>query len=674
MTNILKFPLTMIKSLLNFLFENTRPNPKYVKDNAQYLVDHKRSYAMVFNQFFVFFAFCINLAIENGEFAINMTGAICNVICFSSTFLMTRFHPEAHRILINVVNVAFGLIIAMISDEGLHGAWISTSNFPMLMYVATGNLWHFGTNMAIQLIAINFFYKNPMKNSVLYMQPDEFVKSLTYQTNQAILYSMVFTVMNHMLIKEAFYQASVAEKKKEEFESQKNFLLGFSHELRNLMNSLMGNVALASAEAVTEKAKELLANAELCAEMLLHLINNILDTGKVELGDLEINPTPVRIYDTLERVWGVCSELIKDRHLRGRMKIQKNIPQVLNIDNYRLTQIFLNLIGNAVKYTDMGEVDVTVEWLADREIVTDKCFEPVPFNEENDTDEGVFEMEQTLSILNQNLHFLNLVTKKVDRVGLIRPKNYKNGVLKITVRDTGIGIPKNEMTRLFQKFTQVSSDPSRKKLGTGLGLFITKELCQRMNGDVRVYSQQGRGSAFTFCLPIEPVLGINAHLLDRDLMKKLILKKSLKAMVVDDQTFNHIIMREFLHKLGVEVTAYAEDGQIALDKYKAHAASRPEAINIVTMDLSMPNMDGKTAAKKIREYEAQKGLSPCLLLIVSANCVESEISECMDKNGLLKADGFIKKPATVDDISKLLSHYLLKIYTESEIKALSNDL
>jgi len=229
------------------------------------------------------------------------------------------------------------------------------------------------------------------------------------------------------------------------------------------------------------------------------------------------------------------------------------------------------------------------------------------------------------------------------------------------------------MNRLFQKFTQVSSDPSRKKLGTGLGLFISKELCQRMDGDVRVYSKQGRGSAFIFCLPLAPVLGVNAHLLDRDLMKKLVLKKSLKAMVVDDQTFNHIILREFLHKLGVEVIAYAEDGQVALDKYKFHASSRPDSINIVTMDLNMPVMDGKTASKKIREYEAQKGLSPCLLLIVSANCVESEINECMNKNGTIRADGFVKKPATVDEISKLLSNYLLRIYTEDEIKALSDD-
>jgi signal transduction histidine kinase len=215
--------------------------------------------------------------------------------------------------------------------------------------------------MAIQLGMLNYYYQDPMKQTVMFMDSDAFMTAITHQTNQVILYSISFTIFTHFLLQDAFNQAEEAEKKKNDFEKQKNFLLGFSHELRNLINSLIGNVKLASVDNVSEKAKELLLNAEHCAEMLLHLINNILDTGKVELGDLEINTSPIKIYDVMERVWSVCAELIKNKHLRGRMKIQKDIPKVLEIDHYRLMQIFLNLVGNAVKYTDAGEIDITVE-------------------------------------------------------------------------------------------------------------------------------------------------------------------------------------------------------------------------------------------------------------------------------------------------------------------------
>ena len=236
------------------------------------------------------------------------------------------------------------------------------------------------------------------------------------------------------------------------------------------------------------------------------------------------------------------------------------------------------------------------------------------------------------------------------------------------MRDTGIGISEEGITRLFQKFTQVSSDPSRTKLGTGLGLFITKELCQRMNGDVKVFSKEGKGSTFIVCLPIDPVAEGNGNFLDKELIRRFALQKGLKAMIVDDQQFNHIILREFLNKLGVEVVEVAENGLAAYEKYTAHTSSQQDYINIVTMDINMPVMDGKTSARKIREFEAAKDLYPCLMMMVSANCHESEIKDCIDKEGTIRADAFVKKPASVDVLCEIVSSYLVKVYGEQEIR------
>jgi len=664
-----------VKYILYLFDEYSKPNSKYVKDKRELRAIHKRVKAVLFNQLALLIVFLINIFTANGQFENNLQGVCSTTLVSIATFICNRFHPEYFRGFVNFVNIVFGILLANRDDEGLHGAWVCASNFPMIIYVATGSLWHFAVNMSIQVFCVNYAFQAPMKRSLTFIEPESFVKNLTYQTNQTMFYSIAFTLFTHTLMQEAFREANYEEKKKEDFQNQKNFLLSFSHELRNLINSLIGSVKLASLEAVSEKARDLLMNAEFSAEMLLQLINNILDTGKVELGDLEINTSPIRIYDLIERVWSICSELIRTKNLRGKLMIQKNIPQILTLDHYRLTQILLNLVGNAVKYTDIGEIDVSVEWLPNQESLTEKCFEPYPFNEENEQDEGIFEKKRSLSVFDSALLCLNFVRKRVDRALLNPITDERKGILKITVRDTGVGIPRDGFNKLFQKFMQVTSDPSKKKLGTGLGLYITKELCNRMDGDIRVFSKLGSGSAFCVCLPVQPEKRENDLLLDRDLIRRLALQKNLKAMIVDDEQFNHIILREYLNKLGVEVVELAENGLIAYNKYESRikTKNRPDFIDIVTMDLNMPVMDGKTSAQKIREIELRYNLGPCLLIIVSANCIESEISYCTNKDGSIRANAFLKKPATLDEMSRIISAYLSKIYRYDEIKLITGN-
>jgi CheY-like chemotaxis protein len=230
-------------------------------------------------------------------------------------------------------------------------------------------------------------------------------------------------------------------------------------------------------------------------------------------------------------------------------------------------------------------------------------------------------------------------------------------------------MPKEQMHLLFKRFSQITSDLSKRKLGTGLGLFITKELCERMKGEIRAFSQFGKGSAFAFCLPVDPVQEQQSSLLlDKQLVKKLAIKKGLKAMIVDDEPVNHAMLKEFFEMLGVEVVELAENGHVALQKYTNSFTERNCPINIVSMDISMPVMDGKASAQKMREFEVLKGMKPALMMVISGDCSESEMNYCLKADGNIRADAFLKKPANVDEIARALAIYLSKVYEPEEIQ------
>jgi len=599
----------------------------------------------------------INLLSKYGPPSAQIEASIASFGVIVIFFLTCRSHPETFRTVYNVINCLHGISLTQHGLDGVLGAWQATVVYPNLVYLFTGSLPQYLLSFGVQTFIMNTYLQSYMETSIREMDPKVFVRTFSYYTNQNMVFNMLTIILTHFMIENAYVRIADSEKKKENFERQKNFLLSFSHELRNLINSLMGNVKLATLESLSDKVKDLLLNAEVCSELLLHMVNNILDTGKVEIGDLEINPNPVRFYDSMERVWSVCSELIKRKNLRGKMRIQKNIPEVLMLDHYRLTQIFLNLIGNAVKFTDAGGIDVDVEWIptpnSPGDMVDESHFYPVPFNDLSDMDEGIFEKKQAFSLFDSNFVFLNFVSKKIDKNHLrIKPQSSK-GILKIIVADTGVGMSQEDLGRLFQRFTQVTSDVSKRKLGTGLGLFITKELVQRMGGEIKVYSKKGKGTAFIICLPVDPVVtDSTGNNFDLETMKRRLGQKHLKALVADDQLYSQKILADFMKALNIDVVEIADNGLQAYHKFIEKALR--DKLDIVTLDLDMPVMNGKVCAQRIRELEKEKRLSPCMIFIISGNCTNSEIKECLDKNGLIRADAFLKKPVNIEELCQTI--------------------
>ena len=648
---LLKILYKQFLSILKYFDDLCKPNPKYIWSKVEREVSHKKNKALLSIQVFLFVIFFLNLIFKKGSAPANLQGCVSTSVICLTLLISCRFHPQIFKLLFNLLVAAYGLFLTRHGNEGIHGAWLAAQTYPTAVYLITGSIWHFTINVGLQTIFLNTLYQDLIERSLMNMSPDDFIRSLTHHSHQTIMYNLTFIVLIHRVFQKSQEYLILNEKKRDEMERQKQFILSFTHELRNLANSIMGNVKLAALESIPDKVSDMLKNADVCAELLSHLINNILDTGKVEKTELEINPEPVRVYDTMERVWSICSELIRRKNLSGRMNIQKNIPFILKLDRHRLTQIFLNLVGNAVKFTDAGRIDISINWINDIATVEDKCFEPCPFNEENDQDEGLFEKRQAFSTLDENLATLTFCVKKISRNTLNFRQLSSHGVLKITVSDTGSGIPKEDIKKLFQKFTQVSPDISKRKLGTGLGLFITKELCKGMGGEVRIYSKEGKGSAFVLCIPVKVVSDSRLPLLRIESMRSIINLKDLKVLLIDKGTSS---IDQIFSNINVKIVEKAKNSLLGYHALFS-LATRGEYIDIVSIEMDLSLIEERNLISKIRELEDEKDIKPCLIFILGEH-KHFEIEETIGKRNNVRTVAYLKKPIKLNEVCQTLMY------------------
>ena len=640
-----------IQRILPFFNEICKPNPNFISAHPKKNL-HTRNKIVIL--LLCVSSFFYILDIINGKVQIlsAIAGTLVGLAILIIILISFRFHPEIFNVFFNFLVSLYGPYLAYTQQGGIQASWIGIQTFPYLVYLVTGSYWHFIVQNSFQILYLNTIYKVPMERELDFSSPRDFVNNFSHALlTKVIIYSIIFSIARYYGQR---FNYKTKEKKKD-FEKQKTFVLSFSHELRNVINSLLGNINLAQAENVSTKAKDFLESAQTCGEVLLHLVNNILDSGKSEIGELDLNLRPTNIYDSLEKIWEVGAKIINRKNLQGRMSIEKSIPKLLNTDHQRVMQVLLNLIDNAVKFTERGYIDIHVTWLNDKQRVEPECFEPHPFNVENEMEEGIFEKSIALSVFDQNSLILTPTSRKIDKSKLFPCRSNNRGVLKISVLDTGCGIKSEDFYRLYKKFFRLESNTPGRRLGTGLGLFVSKELCIRMGGDLQVFSEYGKGTCFTFCLPVEPVQNNTTDfLLNEESVSvlKSMSNKPLKAMIVDDVLFNQSVMAVFFDKMDIEIKT-AHDGLDAYERFKDHV-EREDYIDIITMDLEMPVMDGKTSIAKIRELEAERGLAPCLIIIVSGNCSQSEMTECLDPVGKLRANAFLKKPVLFEELQTII--------------------
>ena len=654
MKYLMRYITYKFKNLRALVHRICTPNIKYAKNKLDQEINHSRLKAIFTIHLFVILFMLFRTFLRSDDATTNLVSIVMNALLIIVMLMFKRLHPEIIKTMYNILTSLTPILIVIYGENGVQRTWMMIPLYPSFILWYTGSSKHFFIQSAMQYIYLNTFYQQKMLHALNTSSPENFVQTLLAASNRMLVLNMIIPYLIQTYVEKAHQTAFEAEKTKVEFESQKTFLLGFSHELRNLLNSLMGNVKLISFEDINEKSKEYLGNANLCGELLLHLVNNILDTGKSEIEDLEVTPVPTNICEELEKIWSICSQIIQRKNLNGTLRVKKNVPPTMKIDHHRLTQVILNLVGNAVKFTESGSVDIKVEWLDYRADVNEGCFEPCPFNNHDDFSEGILEKEKSMSILDTEHLMFGLANKRIDPSLLRQRVLHTQGILKITVSDTGCGLSSDNLKRLFQKFTQVSSDSSKRKLGTGLGLFITKQICEKMDGQIKAFSRESYGSCFVVCIPADTITSINSiHMIERTATENALRPRGLKAIIVDDDSLSLTILKAFLTKIDVTVTALAKNGLEGFQKY-ADSAERHVRPNIVTMDLEMPVMDGKKAAEKIRELEKTRGVEPCLLIVISGNCSKSEIAECMNPNGKIRADAFLKKPVRIEDLKQVI--------------------
>ncbi|WEK17708.1 MAG: ATP-binding protein [Candidatus Pedobacter colombiensis] len=377
------------------------------------------------------------------------------------------------------------------------------------------------------------------------------------------------------------------------------FLATMSHEIRTPMNGVIGMSALLGETSLTEEQRMFNKTIGTCGETLINVINDILDFSKIESGSLELEKEVFDIRQCLEDVLDIFTTKAAQIHLNLTYEIYEDVPLLIIGDHLRLRQVLTNLVGNAMKFTEHGEICVHVHL------------------EKRRSDEQI--------------------------------------ELRFDIRDTGIGIPEDKLKRLFKAFSQVDSSTTRKYGGTGLGLAISEKLVSLMGGHIYVRSQIGVGSTFSFTISTDlaPLKSTSYTHLQKEetfqnkLSTNFYQKFPHHILIAEDNQMNQLVIVNILRKMG-----YQPD--LVKNGLEAIEAAKQKDYDIILMDIQMPIMDGLEATRIIRRAA---GSQP-IIIALTANAMADDEEKCLNAG----MSDYIRKPFKPEDLmNKLEKWYTFKI-------------
>ena len=378
--------------------------------------------------------------------------------------------------------------------------------------------------------------------------------------------------VEHELIKEK----NVAESARE---LQERFLANMSHEIRTPMNAVIGMTNLLADTRLNEEQSDFVNTIKYSSDNLLVILNDILDLSKIRAGMLTFEDIDFNISELFKNVRHLLKPRAEERFLEFTMEIDREIPFMLKGDPTRLNQVLINLVGNAIKFTEKGKISFEARLV----------------------EEGEEDVKIEFSVI-----------------------------------DTGIGIPPEKLSNIFESFSQATSSIARKYGGTGLGLTIVKQLVELQGGSIFVESEPGKGSTFKFILTYKKAKGqYHAGIAGTENHSNV---EGINILLVEDNKVNRRIAVLTLEKGGAKIRT-AANGQIALDML------REEPFDIILMDIQMPVMDGLETTKYIRE-RMHPPISQIPIIAMTASAMKSEMQFCFDAG----MNEYVSKPFHTEDL------------------------